>query len=216
VYGLCFRSRQDLSLRNHGFEYVSKPQPSKQFLENFKGLHKTLQLGPDAFSPRTSTHVHVNVSSLTVEETRTLVLLYALYEECFFMMVKPERRDNIHCVPLTETHLPAIYKTELTKYVQKWSKYTALNLLRIPDLGTIEFRHMHGTNDAEEMKQWLDVLNNLWMLCQAVKITEKSLTEKNILLWFEQVFKNVPAVFQIRSSLFEVIRNNLIDVKFSI
>jgi hypothetical protein len=212
---LGWEPKQDNSLRNNGMEYVSKPMERAMFMDKFVGLHKTLQLGKDPFSQRTSNHVHVNVASLDMVQARNMVLLYALFEECFFMMVKPERRNNIHCVPLTETSLPAIYKKGLDEYVKRWSKYTALNLKRIPDLGTMEFRHMHGTKDANEMNTWLCVLEKLWKLAQEVEVNEQTLTDKNIVSWFETIFKDT-SVIQLRPSLFEVIRNNLIDVKFSI
>lgn len=211
-----FQSKADNSLRNHGVEFVSVPMTKEDFLTNFGQLYKTVKLGEEPFSQRTSTHVHVNISSMDMKHARNMVLLYALFEEAFFMMVKPERRENIHCVPLTETHLPSVYKLGLDKYVAKWSKYTALNLKRVPDLGTLEFRHMHGTKDVGEMKQWLDVLENLWQLAQKIELNGNTLKEKNILLWFETIFKDVPNVLQLRPTLFDVIRNNLIDVKFSI
>lgn len=211
-----FDHKEDGSLRNSGVEFISCPLQIDDLMNSFKALHQNLKLGDDPFSYRTSTHVHVNIASLTMEQARTMVLLYALFEECFFMMVKSNRRDNIHCVPLTETALPSKYKLTFDQYVKHWSKYTALNLKRAIDLGTMEFRHLHGTNDVQEFEQWLCTLRNLWTLAQEVEINENTLAEEYVLKWFDVIFKDVPKVLQIRPSLFEVIRNNLIDVKFSI
>jgi hypothetical protein len=208
--------KQDNSLRNNGLEYVSPPLPRQELMGRFSKLHKVIKLGTEPFSVRTSTHVHVNVASMEIKDARTMVLLYALFEECFFMMTKPERRDNIHCVPLTETHLPSIYKHDLVAFEAKWSKYTALNIKRLKDLGTVEFRHLHGTDNETEVAKWLEVLENLWKLAQEVNISAATLTSENILMWFETIFKNVPEVLQLRPTLFHVIRNNLIDVKFSV
>ena len=217
VIGL-FHAVNDGSLRNSGLEYVSTPMVKNELVENFKILHKTLKFKPggDPFSVRTSTHVHINCQSLSVENARTLVLLYALFEEFFFYMVKPARRDNIHCVPLTETAMPRLYKGDLMKYYKNWHKYTALNLKRLSDLGTMEFRHLHGTNDAQEVSDWLTILENLWTLCQRVSINEQTLNREIIADWFFIIFGHVPRILALRPTLFDIIRNSLIDVKLSV
>jgi hypothetical protein len=213
-----FNMTQDHSLRNGGLEYVSTmPFTRATLVNNFKALHSSLEFVKDSdpFSFRTSTHVHINCQGLTIPQARTLVLLYALFEELLFSMVKPDRRNNIHCVPLTETYLPANYKRPITYLHEKWHKYTALNIKRLNDLGTMEFRHLHGTNDVELFSQWLSVLEGLWNLCQKTDIAPTTLTKDNILRWFDEVFAEVSSIKALRSNLFNIIRNSLIDVKFA-
>jgi len=213
-----FHPVPDGSLRNNGIEFLSIPSSRAALMEGFTELHSKLvfQKDVDPFSVRTSTHVHVNCSTLGLDQARIMVLLYALFEECFFMMVKPNRRDNIHCVPLTETPLPREYKKPLPNLVERWSKYTALNLKRLKDLGTMEFRHMHGTKDAVELNEWLHCLENLWNLCQRTEISAATLTKENIKAWHEAIFWPSSQVMSMRHSLFDIIRNNIIDVKFSV
>lgn len=212
-----FHVKEDGSLRNNGYEFITDPVPVKTAIDQFAELHKKLDLGEDAFSQRTSTHVHVNVAGLTLQETKNLLLLYALFEECFFLMAKPERRNNIHCTPLSETFVPSSYKTDIPNLVKGWHKYTALNLKRIRDLGTVEFRHLHGTGDVTELKQWLQVLENLFFLSQKVNFAEDSIAdEKNIYKWFDELFKDAPRVYVLRNSLPDLTANSLIDVKFAI
>jgi hypothetical protein len=208
----------DGSLRNCGFEYLSNPQKIEPLLKDFEWLHKNIKVNEkgDPFSSRTSIHVHVNISSMDAAAVRNLVLLYALYEECFFMLAKPERRDNIHCVPLSETHLSRYYKHDIVNFFKNWSKYTALNLKRMQDLGTVEFRHLHGTRDVNELSQWLYTLKNLYTLAKSVTINEKTLTDVSILKWFNTIFKDAPVVLKIQPTLFEIIRNSLIDIKLSV
>lgn len=212
-----FLSVPDGSLRNNGIEYTTAvPTSREEVVLDFQALHKALDLGNEPFSERTSTHVHVNVSNLTEKDARQMVLLYALFEEFFFAMVQPERRDNIHCVPLTETYLPSRYAYGMQAMMAHWHKYTALNLKRMQDLGTMEFRHMHGTNNAEELNQWLHVLENLWKLAQRIDINETTLSKKEeIVSWFEMLFFPAPKVMMLLPSLFNIIRNSLIDVKMS-
>jgi hypothetical protein len=214
-----FQGKPDHSLRNNGFEYVSiKANPRDVVVKNFRELHNNLAFHEkqDPFHPRTSTHVHVNVSNLTIKDIRKMMLLYALFEEFFFKMVKPNRRDNIHCVPLTETYLPKDYHKSLEWLLGRWHKYTAFNMKPIVNFGSIEFRHLHGTGDAEEVNTWLHVIENLWKLCQRVEVDQATLMDKSqIESWFDLIFFPSEKIMTLRSSMHNIIRNNLIDVKFS-
>lgn len=214
-----FQCKEDHSLRNNGWEYVSAPLERDALINQFVDLQKWLKLDPKkpAFSERTSVHVHVNVSSLTLKQAKNMLLLYALYEEPFFSMVKPERRTNIHCVPLTETHLPGRYNANIMVLRDIWSKYAATNLTRLSDLGTIEFRHHHGTSNAEEITTWIKVLDNLWSLSRQVVIDEESLSNPTrIYSWFDAIFNPSQKTMMLGGQLHNIIQNSLIDVKFSV
>jgi hypothetical protein len=160
---------EDHSLRNNGWEYKTKPSDFKTTLELFAYLHKHLKLGNQAFSHRTSTHVHVNVRNMELSTVRQLVLSYALLEPLFFKFVGPEREHNIFCVPLSFTTLPNNYKKDIKYLHGTWHKYTAFNILPLglgknseQGLGTIEFRHLFGTKDPVIFKDWLSILKELY------------------------------------------------------
>lgn len=214
-----FLCKEDGSLRNNGWEYITQyPKDRKTLIEETTALHSFLKLDPkkDPFSYRTSVHVHVNCASITLEQTRNIILLYALFEDFFFAMVKPIRRDNIHCVALTDTYLPSKYHLNLQGIHQNWHKYTALNACRLKDLGTLEFRHMHGTGDMNELNVWLSVLENVWTLGQTVEISADTLSNKEVVReWFNTIFAPSETIASMKTVLFDVIRNTLIDVKMS-
>lgn len=160
----CFIIEDDHSLRNKGKEFKTQPSDYENTLELFDTLHKGLALGPAPFSERTSIHVHVNVRELSIEQLRQLMLVYALFEPMFFDFVGETRQGNIFCVPLSYTYLPSMYKLSPLSLVDsnKWHKYTAFNMLPIRELGTVEFRHMYGTNDREVFNTWLTTLKELY------------------------------------------------------
>ncbi len=214
-----FEPTEDGSLRNNGIEFISIPLPKEALLEAFTNLHAHLEFynPQEAFSPRTSTHVHVNCRSFDFAQVKTLVLLYALYEDFFFAMCEPGRRDNIHCVPLTETFLPTLYKKELKYLINGWHKYTALNILPLTKLGTVEFRHLQGTGNSELLKDWLTTLENLWILAQREVITEQSLCDDaSIKRWWWKLFGHSSRIAPLAPSINNVIAGSLIDVKFSL
>jgi len=157
-----FMSEVDDSLRNHGREFKTHPSNFENTLKAFDHLWNRLFVGETPFSERTSIHVHVNVSQLSVVQAREFVLLYALLEPLFFKWVGEEREHNIFCVPLNYTYLPIHYKRDLGGLVDRWHKYTAFNILPVTTLGTFEFRHMYGTNDKEVFAFWLGALKELY------------------------------------------------------
>lgn len=220
-----FQITTDGSLRNRhqpnglGHEFISIPLKRDELVNAFTKLQAGLKFhkDEDPFSSRTSTHVHINCLNLELEQIKTIVLLYALFEEFFFSLVKPDRRDNIHCVPLTETSMAIHYSRPLPYMIQYWHKYTAINLKRLQDLGTLEFRHLHGTGDEKEFDVWLKVLENLWTLGQVVTINKLTLKDNGtIMRWFETIFAPSHNILMLKPSMFDIARNSLIDVKFAV
>lgn len=213
-----FSCTEDGSLRNHGVEYISIPLERDKLVQCFTDLHATIEFynPEEAFSSRTSTHVHINCRALEPEQTKTLVLLYALYEDFFFAMVEQNRRGNIHCVPLTETHLPGNYAMPIEKLCGRWHKYTALNILPLQKLGTVEFRHLQGTNDVVLFGEWLMLLENLWKLAQQTTITVEALTNEAVLKsWWKELFGHSKKIMALEPAFSNTIANNLLDVKFA-
>ena len=208
---------EDNSLRNMGKEFITPPDTVEKALDSFAGLHKGLMFynKEQAFSDRTSIHVHANCKNLDEATVKNIVLWYALFEEAFFRMVKPVRRDNIHCVALTDTPLPsAYYRTELRSIHSRWSKYTALNISPLNRLGTIEFRHMHGHDDPVLMEQWLFLISNLFDLGKTTPIAPELLTEEKIQQTYERLFAGTPVLSAYpKASVFT--DNTIIDVKLS-
>lgn len=214
-----FAAEADGSLRNNGVEYISLPMTRDHLIPQFKKLHANIRYRDkkEAFTPRTSTHVHVNCRTLDLDQLKQLMLFYALFEEVFFAMVDPIRRNNIHCVPLTETYLPNKYRADMRNVIKGWHKYTAFNLLPIITQGTVEFRHLQGTDDPVLLDEWLTSIQNLWELCQASAITKDNIVSpRQISSWFNDIFSHSQRALALEPALPNMIQNSLIDVKFAL
>ncbi|MDE3022294.1 MAG: hypothetical protein KGI54_10575 [Pseudomonadota bacterium] len=214
-----FQTTKDGSLRHNGYEFISKPRSVTETVQIFKFLHDNISLVDVAegnFSRRTSTHVHMNCRSMDFKQIHKLIMLYALYEEVFFLMVDKERRGNIHCVPLTETYLPSIYSLHVPHLRDRWHKYTALNILPLSQQGTVEFRHLQGTNDPSLLLEWLTCLENLWKLALSVEFSVEELSNKEkITEWFKDIFGHSKKIMALEPALESLTANTLLDVKFS-
>lgn len=211
----------DGSLRNNGHEFISVPMQKIELLQQFDKLHNSIQYYTKdvslRFSPRTSVHVHVNCLDLQDEQVRSIMLWYALFEPIFFKLVHPSRSNNIHCVALDQTTLSEHYSRPLRSIHQRWSKYSALNLLPLSKYGTIEFRHMEGTDDQEKITEWLNTLENLWKFGQENLLNKKStINDPIVKSAFIEIFKDSPNALRFASILPSMLSNTIIDVKLSL
>ena len=149
----------DGSLQN-GKELITVPSTIEGQLATWKWLHEKNNhvFYSERFSERTSTHVHVNMSDMTIDQTYSLLKMYSFIEPYFFAYVGPEREHNIHCVPLWATYMMRninTFENDLCSVVTKWHKYTALNIRPLEKIKTIEFRHLFGTQDYQTFEKWL-------------------------------------------------------------
>lgn len=170
----------DGSLRNNGREFLLPPATLEDSVELFKFTHQCLFFDEDSepFSERTSVHVHVNCMFSSSQQIKNLLFLYAIFEPLAFAFAGQERADNIHCVPLNNTVMPSNYSLSLESLVDRWHKYTAFNLLPLRELGTVEFRHLGGTNDPVRYAAWLKFIKTLWVAAHKMEPVDKKMLLK--------------------------------------
>lgn len=213
-----FLVKPDDSLRNNGREFITFPEYFEAQLELFSFLHKNLHLGEKAFTDRTSIHVHVNVRNLSLFEVKQFLLLYVLLEPLFFDFVGPIRKGSIFCLPLNYTFLPSLYHKNIPQLWQKWHKYTAFNILPLgQQLGTIEFRHMYGTNSFDKFSIWLSSIKSLYDFIinnNEFNLIEEIENSKSPSVFAKQVvplFANKYEDFQLNNMMLD----SLLDIKLS-
>jgi len=159
IYG-CATVTDDGSLREGGVEIISEPLTLKGTFAFFSDAYIHIKWREDNIphhSERTSVHVHVNASDLEAKEVRALIRNYYLLEPGFFEYINESRKNNIYCVPLSATTVMDRFRQRsLAEVVHHWHKYTAFNVKPLITLGTMEFRHLQGTEDLEIFTGWLE------------------------------------------------------------
>ena len=193
--------KNDGSLRNHGIELVSVPLQIKQVQLALDHVYTQMnaQNEPD-FSNRTSVHIHVNCRDLTQDQIFNFVLLYAIFEKHFYQVAGTRRMNSIFCVPLFRTNQMTTINEVIYGMSPNWQKYCGLNLLPLfannvtQGYGTIEFRHLYGTNNQQEVLEWInDILCLRKFACEISKdnllaaIKEMN-TTSSYLSMYSQVF----------------------------
>jgi hypothetical protein len=159
-----FMYKDDPSLRNNGKELVSYPTKAKYFEAMLTSVFKHYKITQEKnYTERCSTHVHMNAQDMTMEQVKVLALVYQTVERLLFGFVGNERGDNIYCVPWHQSGITAAFVDRLDKnpgrQAANWIKYAALNFKTLRELGTLEFRHLHGTCDVPFLIQWINLLS---------------------------------------------------------
>lgn len=189
----------DGSLRNNGVEIITKPTQARCIETLLRAIYAALPQKAD-FSPRTSIHVHMNIRDLTFSELTGVIYTYIAVEKLLYNFVGTGRNKSIFCVPIQETDLPMCLPnflgTKNTRHLG-WFKYTGMNLLPISKLGTIEFRHLHGTHDVGLILKWISILQHIFAYAKnnkVEKITENLLsinTTSAYRVFVEEIFKEL-------------------------
>ena len=161
-----FTVEGDNSLRGNAFEFISKPMQSTHFLAALEDYFKLTKFTDVNYSDRCSVHIHVNCTDMTMEQISTVSLLYTIVEDIIFEFVGNNRDTNIYCIPWNQcrNHFNLIdnFLRDSNYTLASWQKYTAVNLIPLASLGTMEFRQMHGTSDLGKLTQWVNIIGALF------------------------------------------------------
>lgn len=180
----CFqvwRADNDGSLRNDGVEFILRlPMVGKNLEHAINSLFEYLPPSIN-FSERTSIHVHLDVRKWTRDQLLNLIILYLCFEKLFYQFAGKLRYYNLFCVPIQETMIPTRIRNNFSKFtinslINYWGKYSGLNLLRITDYGSVEYRHMVGHRDKDYLINWINLLMRLHLYAE--KYTYKELFSK--------------------------------------
>lgn len=171
-----YQVKTDGSLRGVAYEFISRPMRSADALAATAEFLHWAEFTDENYSDRCSIHVHVNCTDLEMSHIASLALLYTLAEETIFEFVGNDRDNNIYCIPWNQCrqHFDLVYGmlNNPSQTLKRWSKYTALNILPLSTLGTVEFRQMHGTADMEKITTWVNIIGALTKMAKQVPLNE--------------------------------------------
>lgn len=118
------------------------------------------------FSSRTSIHVHVNVTDMTISEWFTFLFLWVVYEEALINFCGDERKGNLFCLSSRDAEglmfiLEDIANGGDIQRLNDEVRYCAVNTAATNKYGSVEFRSMRGTMELPVLSAWLDALQSL-------------------------------------------------------
>jgi hypothetical protein len=146
----------DDSLKVEGIEYtiLTWHEHAKNNLQNlFSSIRPNI-------STRCSVHVHINALDMSLENIKTFLLYYMVFEKALYNY-SGKRWKNIFCVPLNTWYFNLKNEDSFFNFKEIWSKYAGLNLETLFRHGTIEFRQMTGNTNALYITTWINMIVNL-------------------------------------------------------
>lgn len=148
---------EDGSLRNNGKEFTI-PVYNNYALPYLEDLFFCLKTKES--SSRCSVHIHVNILDFTLENIKTLILLYIIYEEALYEY-SGKRWNSNYCVPV-RTHLnTSLNNIRFDNLFNIFPKYSGLHFFPDLILGTVEFRHMAGNTNSDYINTWIQIVTSL-------------------------------------------------------
>ena len=156
-------STGDSSLKTNGIEFVSRILSKETIPEALNEVYsnlRALRTGQVTFGPRTSIHIHSDVTWMTnINQAVPLIFMYLLCEDLMYKFVEPHRRKNIFCVKTKETKYLRKAFIEQQFSANNMFKYAGFNLQSFFAHGTVEFRMLEGTYNHEKILNWIEFIH---------------------------------------------------------
>lgn len=164
-------THEDGSLRNAGYEYVTKKPIHRTEVEGaltslatFLKKHDKIN---DHNSPRTSIHIHINTLDCTPQHVWSWVFAYWLLDTLMVELCGIYRVTNLFCLRLRDaTNILGIVENELmfTNYPHfdtfngDGLRYSSQNLMALYKFRSIEYRAKGGRFNPDDTKEWIEAL----------------------------------------------------------
>ena len=155
-------SKKEDSLRYYGMEYINtKPMKLEGKKEKIKKLcDKINEFEVIKDSPRTSVHVHVNVSNYDVLHIYNAMCAFWIFESLLAAYCGEDREGNLFCLRLKDAESVIDYiirdaesKTPFANLTDK-VRYAGLNTNAVRKFGSLEIRLHGGSTDPDVIDEW--------------------------------------------------------------
>lgn len=170
----------------------------------------------EAFSERTSTHIHVNILDMTFTQLLNFICLGVLFEKVLFKYVAPHRSNNHFCwavgdCPAIIDRLLAVIKVYnknalnlgtkvsdalASNFEIHSAKYAGINLSSIDRYGSLEFRMHQGTSDITSIIRWINVLGTIKNYAMLPNLSPTNILETKESQGIGSIFKHVLGRYQ--------------------
>lgn len=190
-------THEDGSLRN-GIEYVTTEpmmgQGAATCIDNYYAAR--IEALPTA---RTSTHIHVNVTDVTIGDVRAMYAISYMMETGLFDAIGAPRKFCGYCMPLYEMNSVRVKNIlvdgSLEEFLQAIQgpnneKYYGFNVNSVSRHGTVEFRYFPGAPDKDTLLDWIDYCVSVKSAAMATTLEElrAMASETDLEQWLRHFF----------------------------
>lgn len=201
----------DGSLRGMlAMEAVSRPLKGTALVQGVRKLCRAInEEVEDAFTYRCSTHIHLNLLSMKQEYFPSLALTTILADNFLFQAAGGGRRGNYNCrsasVVMEEIEQLAVLSYHIAHNgtlgapgqrlfgaggaLGERNRYMATNFAALMKFGSVEFRHFPGSQKANEILGWCDLVGDIYAYASKTKVDNVySLANKGYKEFLKTVF----------------------------
>lgn len=147
---------------NRGEYVLNRPIPSDRVKDALNDLKAAIPNAVPNFSFRTSVHVHVNVQDMDEEQVISFIYAALLLEEPLVNFCGNTRKGNRFCLRIQDADFSLHTLSQMfrngfesaLRFTENHIRYAAINLASLKKYGSIEFRSMRGTLDADVLSTW--------------------------------------------------------------
>lgn len=165
IGGATWVPHTDGSLRNGGMEYVLSAPVDRQHVGPlttalFKALTDSGAVVRN--STRCSTHVHLNMSGVRLNQLCSLVALWGCFEDVLSNWCGPHRSGNLFALRMSDSEFAVDqwergFRLGSFRFNRDY-RYLALNPACLSTFGSLEVRTMRGADTPDEVVAWTEVL----------------------------------------------------------
>ena len=189
----------DGSLPESGYEINTAPAKGEAFERQIREICGALKKARAEVDTHCGLHVHIDCRDLRYYDLRKVIYTYSKVEESLFSMIAPSRTSNHYCRKLRSKIIDPLSRHYQHDSNKGWrndllsvyydrqnierggfrqgkyndARYYALNLHSWFYRGTIEFRHHHGTVNADKIINWAKICESV--INYAMNHSEKDL-----------------------------------------
>lgn len=175
IAGLRYwNQEQDGSLRDNGREFIFKSpysiEESTLALTELKDAFKERGIKPKATN-LTSTHIHVDVRDLTVQQLLNFVACIMVVEDDLAEASGEDRKNNYFALTTSESdhrkrelmkvRTDADFKRFVEIQMRTDVRYCGINFISIAQHGSLEIRYLGGQADPTKVLPWLNFYKRL-------------------------------------------------------
>lgn len=152
---------------------LRQPLSGVDLLASLNSLKIFLKGKEPIFTARTSLHVHIDVSSLTIQQLLSFITLYVTFEKVLMNYMEASRSNNHFCMDMGIGGANIRVLRDLMKGEKSVEeilmhttrsdefKYSGCNLASIGKYGSLEFRAHQGISKRPQMLRWINLLLSL-------------------------------------------------------
>ncbi|WGH49961.1 hypothetical protein [Pseudoalteromonas phage vB_PtuP_Slicky01] len=173
----------------------------------------------NVFSPRTSVHVHINITDMTQVQFLNFITLAIMFEKVLYNYVEPHRSKNHFCLPSSDAAVMLAKLSKLARsiaassvnnnsnsdsqlrnnYVNMFGtnsfKYGGINLASVHAYGSLEFRMHHGTHLSSDILRWVNILQSLKSYAMLPDKTPSNILDTKKEIGISDIFRQVLGVY---------------------